>query len=335
MISSTGRDTGASVKALVTGATGFIGSHLVEYLLNRGDDVTCLARDPRRLRWLDPSRVKLIEGDCTDPNLSRRLREGFDSVFHLAGITKTLNRDEFFRVNGRGTGNLGAALVESGQASRLVYLSSLAAAGPSNDGHPLRESETPQPVSDYGRSKLDGEKALTTLGAPIPWVIVRAPIIYGPRDRDLLPFFKCAKRRVALSLGGRRTFSLCYVDDLVDGLHLAAERGRPGETYYVAESNPRSWNEIWEAIGEALGVRLHTISFPPALLGAAAWAWEGVARVTGVQPLLNRDKACEIREPHWVCDPGKAGRELGFTSSTPLRTGMQRVVEWYKRYGWL
>lgn len=323
------------MKTLVTGATGFIGSHLVDYLLNRGDDVTCLARSRSRLRWLDPSPVKLIEGDCTDPNIGGRLQEEFDLVFHLAGITKTLDRDEYYRVNGRGTGNLGAALAERGRAGRLIYLSSIAAAGPSKNGHPLRESETPHPVSDYGRSKLEGEKALESLGARLPWVIVRAPVIYGPRDRDLLPFFQLAKRRLALRLGGRRAFSLCYVEDLVRGLRLAAERGRPGETYYMAEAAPRSWEEIWDAIAEAVGVRPLTIPFPPALLGAVARAWEGVSRLTGTQPLLTRDKACEMQQRYWVCDPGKAGQDLGFAISIPLRTGTQRAVEWYKSYGWL
>ncbi|MFQ5883140.1 MAG: NAD-dependent epimerase/dehydratase family protein [Candidatus Methylomirabilales bacterium] len=323
------------MRALVTGGTGFIGSHLVEYLLERGDEVTCLARNRSRLRWLDHSKVRLVEGDCTDPNLGGRLPVDLDWVFHLAGITKTLEWDEYYRVNGKGTGNLGAALAERGQPPRLVYLSSLAAAGPSADGHPLREPEPPRPVSHHGRSKLEGEKALKELGTSLPWVIVRAPVIYGPRDRDLLPFFQLAKRRVAFRLGGRRVFSLCYVEDLVRSLYLAAERGRDGEIYYIAEACPRSWDEIWHAIASALGVRPVTIPFPPVLLAAAAWMWEGVARLTGIPPLLNRDKACEMRQQHWVCDPGKAAQELGFTTSIPLRTGAQRAVDWYHRYRWL
>jgi nucleoside-diphosphate-sugar epimerase len=226
-------------------------------------------------------------------------------------------------------------LARSGQAPRLVYLSSLAAAGPSQDGHALRELEIPQPVSEYGRSKLEGEKALAGLGATVPWVIVRAPVIYGPRDRGLLPFFKLAKRGVAFRFGGRRDFSLCYVDDLVRGLHLAAERGRPGEIYYVAEEAPRSWEEIWDAIAEALGVHPLTIPLPPAVLGAAAWASEGIARLTGTQAFFTQDKAREMREPYWVCDPSKAGQDLSFATSIPLRTGTRRAVEWYKSYGWL
>ncbi|MFQ5960943.1 MAG: NAD-dependent epimerase/dehydratase family protein [Candidatus Methylomirabilales bacterium] len=323
------------MKALVTGATGFIGSHLVDCLLHRGDEVSCLTRNPSHLRWLNGSRVSVIRGDCADPDLGRHIGDDFDWVFHLAGLTKTLDRSEFYRTNGDGTANLATLLAQMRRAPRLIYLSSLAAAGPSRNGHPLREPETPQPVSDYGRSKLEGEKALTGLGGSIPWLIVRAPVIYGPRDRGLLPFFKLAKRGVAFRFGGRRDFSLCYVDDLVRGLQLAAERGRPGEIYYVAEEAPRSWKEIWDAIAEALGVRPLTIPLPTALLGVAAAASEGIARVTGTQPLLSRDKAREMREPYWVCDPAKAGQDLGFATTVPLRTGAQRAVDWYKSYGWL
>lgn len=324
-----------SVKVLITGATGFIGSHLAEYLLRRGDEVTCLARNRSRLRWLGGTGVRIIEGDCIDPDLGKRIDEDFDWVFHLAGITKTLEVDEYYRVNGRGTANLGEILARSRRAPRLVYLSSLAAAGPSSDENPVRESDPPQPVSHYGRSKLEGEKALAGLGGAIPWIIVRTPVIYGPRDRDLLFFFQLAKRRVALRLGGKRVYSLCYVEDLVRGLHIAAEHAKVGEIYYIAEPSPRSWDEISEAIAATLGVRPMTIPFPSTLLSVAGWAWEGIARLTGIPPLLNRDKACEMRQPYWICDPGKAARELGFTTSISLPTGTQRVAEWYQRYGWL
>lgn len=323
------------MKVLVTGGTGFIGSHLVEYLLERGDEVTCLARSRSRLRWLEGLQVKVVEGDCTDTNLGEIVQEDFDWVFHLAGLTKTLEVDEYYRANGKGTANVVAILAQRRQPPRLVYLSSLAAAGPSKDGHPLRELDPPQPVSHYGRSKLDGEKAVRELGPTIPWVIIRAPVIYGPRDRGLLPFFELAKRRVALRLGGKRIFSLCYIEDLVRGLYLAAERGKPGEIYYLAEATPRSWEEILDSIATAVEVRTLMIPFPSALVGAAAWAWEEIARLTGAPPLLNRDKAYELRQRYWVCDPGKAARELGFTTSISLQRGTQRVVEWYQRYRWL
>ena len=323
------------MKVLITGGTGFIGSHLVEYLLERGDEITCLVRSRGRLRWLDPSRVKLVEGDCTDPNLAVKLQETFDRVFHLAGVTKSLRRDEYYQVNGEGTANLVSDLAVAKGADRFIYLSSLAAAGPSEEGHPAREGDPPRPVSHYGRSKLQGERALERLGASFPWMVVRAPVIYGPRDRDLLPFFQMAKRRLAFRLGGRRTFSLCYVEDLVRGLHLVAEKGKAGEIYYLAEPHPRTWEEIWDSIACALGVRPVTFSLPHALLSCGAWIWEGIARFTGTPPLLNRDKAEEMAKRHWTCDPGKAERELGFAAAVPLRAGVRRVVDWYERHGWL
>jgi nucleoside-diphosphate-sugar epimerase len=323
------------VKVLVTGGTGFIGSHLVEYLLHRGDEVICLVRSRRQLRWLEGLQIKVVEGDFTDADLGELVHEDFDAVFHMAGLINAVVPDEYYRVNGKGTANLVAILAKRRRSPRFVYLSSLAAAGPSEDGHPLREFEPPAPVSHYGRSKLEGEAAVKELGSDMPWVIIRAPVIYGPRDRGLLPFFQLAKWRVAPRLGGKRLYSLCYVEDLVRGLYLAAVQGMPREIYYLAEATPRSWTEILDAICRALGVRSVTPPFPSALVGAAAWAWEKIARLTGVPPLLNRDKSYELRQPYWVCDPGKAARELGFTTSIPLQTGMQRVVEWYRRHCWL
>lgn len=323
------------MKVLVTGGTGFIGSHLVEYLLKRGDEVTCLVRSRGRLRWLDPSRVKLVEGDCADPNLALKLQETFDWVFHLAGVTKSLWREEYYRVNGEGTANLVSALAGAGGSCRLVYLSSLAAAGPSERGAPLREGDPPRPVSHYGRSKLEGERALEQRGRSLPWVVLRAPVVYGPRDRDLLPFFQMAKRRVTFRLGGWRTYSLCYVEDLVRGLCLVAEKGEREGIYYCAEPRPRSWEEIWDGIAQALEVRPVTFPLPPALLVCGAWIWEGIARCTGAPPLLNRDKVEEMVGQHWACDPGKAERELGFAVTVPWEVGVRRVADWYQRHGWL
>src|SRR3989304_37888 len=166
---------------------------------------------------------------------------------------------------------------------------------PGGDGVPLGEWPPPQPGSHDGRSKLQGEKALERVGGAIPWVIVRAPVIYGPRDRDLLVFYRLAKRRMAFRLRGRRAFSLCYVEDLIRGVTLAAERGRAQERYYLGEKSPRSWEEISQAIAAALGVRPMTVPVPSALLAGAAWAWEGIARLAGGPPLLHRDKACETQ----------------------------------------
>ncbi|MFQ5840541.1 MAG: NAD-dependent epimerase/dehydratase family protein [Candidatus Methylomirabilales bacterium] len=325
------------VRVLVTGGTGFIGSHLVKLLLRRGVRLTCLLRPTSPRTWLPPE-TNIIEGDLTDPRSLRQIAAtGFDYVYHLGGLTKSVDPNHYEAVNHLGVKHLAEACAAGPTPPKVfLYLSSLAAAGPSPDGRALTEEDPPRPISRYGRSKLAGEAALQALEASLPWVIVRAPVIYGPRDRALLPFFRLATWRIALAPPGDRTLSLCHVDDLAEGLTKAVLGGKTGQIYYVSDGRLHSWRAVLAAIGEALGVRPVRLPLWPGLLSplaiiGEAWSHGG----GGPAPFLNRDKVEELKAAHWVCDSSKAVREWDYAPRVSLAEGMRRTVAWYREQGWL
>lgn len=325
------------MRSLVTGGSGFIGSHLVEALVARGDEVVCLVRDGRP-GWLEglPS-VALVPGDVTNPDALQRCVDGVDRVFHLAGLTKARAPAEFFRVNAEGTGNLvRACSVVKGTPRRFVYLSSLAAVGPSPDRVPRGETAIPRPVSPYGWSKLHGETEVLRVRDRLGIVILRPPVVYGPRDRGLWVYARWVRRGVVpMPSGPPRALSLCAVEDLVRVLLAAAEADVPsGEVYHVAGEGAFTWEEVGRAFGTAMGIRARPLRLPiPFLLGLAAGA-EAWGRMRGRATSLNRGKVREALG-HWVCDTGKARRHLAFLPGVGLEEGVALAVRWYLSRGWL
>ena len=320
-------------KALVTGATGFVGSHLVELLAEAGVGVRALVRRTSDTRLLDQLGVGRIEGDLHDAPALARAAQGVDVVFHLAALTRARSREEFFRVNARAVEGVAGAAAEAG--ARLVFLSSLAAVGPALDGRAVRETDPPKPITDYGRSKLDGEAACTT-AVPGEVVILRAPAVYGPRDRDIYRFFAMAARGfVAMPTGPQRRIQMLYVRDLVEALVAAGRTKGARLLYHVAEARSYTWREVAELVGEAVGRRVHVVPVPPVLVGVAAVISELSAKAVGRTTIFTRDKARELLAPGWLCDTAAAERDLGYTARTPLATGLKATADWYRARGWL
>ena len=321
------------MKTLVTGATGFIGSHLVEELLKRGHSVACLVRKTSNLQWIDGLNVRLIYGDCAIKESLLNAAADFDYIFHLAGLTKAANEKDFFSANALGTENLINAVIEKNPAvKRFVYLSSLAAAGPSCNGAPSKETGEPKPVSAYGRSKLEGERIVMRHKNIIPVTVIRPPAVYGPRDKDVYIFFKLLKKGISLSWG-ECYYSLLYVDDLVKGTILSAEsKTAEGEIFYLSDGMIYSNEEITEAIAFALGTKPVRLKIPKSLMPALA----GIGQKLGNQGnIINSDKIRELQHSYWTCDSTKSRNELGFIPNVGIKEGVKWTADWYRIHQWL
>jgi nucleoside-diphosphate-sugar epimerase len=326
------------VRVLVTGGTGFIGSHLVEALLAQGHEVRCLVKDTRRLGWISglPS-VTIVQGGMDEPRSLLAGVRGVDQVYHVAGLTRARAAREFFRVNGEGTRHLVHACLETPSGPRrLVHLSSLAAVGPMPMPTPCAVDVAPRPVSPYGQSKLEGEAAVLGVRDRLHVTVLRPPVVYGPRDRGVLEVARwVARGLLPMPAGPSRSFSLCYVQDLVRAFLIAGEsKVASGEIFHVAGDGAFTWEQVGDALGEALGVHPTPLRIPwPILLalatGADAWAW-----VTGRPQYFSRGKVRDAAG-HWLCDTGKARRQLGIVLGVGLREGAAVTVKWYREAGWL
>ncbi len=327
---------------LVTGATGFIGTALVQRLRFRGDDVRALVRDAGRAAGLRALGAELVVGDVGRPESLASAVPDVDVVVHLAGLVKAVTRAELFETNAKGTRALVEAAARAGGA-RFVLVSSLAAAGPSVPGSPRIESDRPAPVSVYGQSKLAAEGELRRHASKVEGSIIRPPIVYGPGDKEFLPaLFKLARAGLVAKSGfGQKRYSVIHVEDLVDLIVDVAQRGaRVGESgpdgvYFASDGVEYTWEALAQGALEALGRRGVVVPVPEALGWFAAGLSSAAARVTGRPAILSLDKMMEIREAAWTCSPEKARRELGWQPRVTLVEGLRESVRWYRQRGQL
>jgi len=327
-----------SGSVLVTGGTGFVGSHLVELLLRRGLSVTCLVRDPAELRWLTGMKVRVVRGDCCDPASLVPAVQGHAIIFHVAGLTKALRAREYYVVNRTGTENLLAACAQHNRDLRkFILVSSLAAAGPSPDGRPVTDRDPARPVSDYGRSKREAEQIALQYRERFSVVILRPAAVYGPRDRDMYELFRWAAKGLTLEIaGGERFVSLCYVEDLAEALLRAAEREvASGSIYFVAEEKAYSWSEFRQVLLATGAVKAKNIKVPYQAAYLIGLVSEAASLLRGKALISNRQKVREASQKYWVCDTETAARDLGFKAKISLKKGLEVTWKWYRERGWL
>ncbi len=330
--------SGDSGSVLVTGGTGFVGSHLVEFLLKKGFSVTCLVRNPDRLRWLAGLNVRLVKGDCAVPeSLASAVRDN-SIIFHVAGLTKALRSRDYYEANHLGTKNLLAACSHHNPGGRkFILVSSLAAAGPSPDGRPVTDRDPARPVSDYGKSKLLAEEETLRCKDRFPVVILRPSAVYGPRDTDMYELFHWAVKGVTMEIaGGERFINPCYVEDLAEALILAAEQQVPsGSVYFIAENKSYSWSEFRHALLSTGGVHARNVKVPYWAAYLIGLASEAGGFLRGKALITNRQKVREAAQKYWICDTQKSERDLGFTPKFTLERGLEATWKWYREKGWL
>jgi nucleoside-diphosphate-sugar epimerase len=323
------------VRALVTGCNGFLGHALARALLGRGHEVRALVRPGRDTKVLEALGVELARGDALDPEALARAVRDCPLVFHLAGVRRAANRDDFTRGNVLSTRLLLDACERAGGVARFVLAGSLAACGPSREGR--REDEPFEPHEWYGESKAEAERLVFTYRERLPVSVARPPRIMGPGDRENLLFFQIAARGIVLRfLGPERPLSWIDVDDCARGFVVLAEHPRAaGEAFFLASPARTDVVGLQRAIAQALHVRAREVPVPPALLSALAAGADVVTNATGRRLPLNRKLARQVLAPGWTCRVEKARELLDFVATTPLDASLGRAAEWYRAKGWV
>ncbi len=322
------------MRAFVTGGTGFVGSHLVEALLEQGYEVRCLVRN--NAKWLEGLPITSVKGHLFDDDALRKGMEGSSVLYHVAGLTRAPDSETLDRANVEGTLNLLDAARDVGIEKALIT-SSLAAVGTSGS-RPLSEDAPRQPISTYGRSKAEMERQLEQRSDGPPVVIVRPPAVYGPREADFFTLIKLADKQRVLPVvgsGTRPQLNLVHVRDLVSGMIAAVEsEATSGSTYFLGGSEDHTWDEIRSAIRDAIGHGALGINIPPSFMEPLGGASEAIGKILGKYPALNREKAREGKAS-WLISSDKARADFGYDPTISLEEGMRETVEWYRANGWL
>jgi len=328
-------------KILITGASGFIGSFIVEEALNRGFEVWAAVRKSSSRQFLQDERLRLIELDLGSENrLKEQMKDcRFDYVVHAAGVTKCLNKADFRRINTEGTKHLVKALSALDMPlKRFVYLSSLSIMGAIREQQPyteILESDTPKPNTAYGKSKLEAEQWLETQN--IPYIILRPTGVYGPRERDYFMMAKSIKAHTDFAVGYKQQdITFVYVTDVIQAVFLALENGQTGRKYFLSDGEVYQSSTFSDLIRHELGnpwwIR---ITAPIWLLRIITFFGEFVGHLTGQVTALNNDKYNIMRQRNWRCDIEPARQELGYQPKVKLEEGVRRSIQWYKENKWL
>ncbi len=326
------------MRVLVTGATGFIGSHLTEELHKKGYEIRCIIRKSSNLHWIKHLPIKYIHADYKNKKILHKAVENIDIVYHAAGVTKSKTKLGYFEGNHIPTKNLLEAILEANvNISRFVHISSQAAVGPSLNGKPIDENTPFHPITTYGISKMEAEKECLKLMNQLPITIVRPPAVYGPRDRDVFEFFNTMNKGIQPMIGFSDTYvSLVHVKDLVNGIILCGEkRNAVGNTYFISSERYYNWRELGDITSGILNKNVIRIRIPNWVVYVIAGLSEFLSYFGTKPALLNIEKAKDITQRYWTCSIEKAKKELGYSETFTIREGIEDTIKWYRSNDWL
>ena len=326
-------------RILITGASGFIGGFLVEEALNRGWEVTAAIRPTSNRKWLQDERIQFLELNFADEaDLQAKLKEAgsFDYVIHNAGSTKEPNREGYFESNFENTRRFVDALrANNGITEKFLFVSSLAAVGPTGSGQWIKPGKTPAPVTFYGESKLATEQYLASLPG-FPWVAVQPGAVFGPREKDIFIAIQLAYKGWAFLIGTKpQQLCFIYVTDLARLMCAALEYGTVGKKYLASDGKAYANTDVGLAVEKVSGRPTRQIKVPLSLVRIVATCAEMAGRLSGKMPPLNREKISELAAESWLCDMSEAFDDLRFQPAYDLFSGMRETVQWYKTNRWL
>jgi nucleoside-diphosphate-sugar epimerase len=318
-------------RVLITGATGFVGSHIARALAEAGHEVHCGVRSTSDTRWIDDLAVGRVPLDLDSPGTLLEAVRDARLVVHVAGLTRARRAGDYYSVNAEGTRNLAAAAAAAG-VRRFVLISSLAARGP--DARTRAGGD--HPVSDYGRSKLAAEAYLRDFGGPMETVALRPAAVYGPRDRDFLPLFRMARAGWLVVPGGGGLLQPVYVDDVARAALAATGEDVVGfGPFPVAERKRYAWHDVAAGLQKALGRPVRTVRMPAAAFLLAGGVAERAATLLGRVIPFDERRARDLALHAWTCDVSGTEKALGWRAEVPLFEGLERTARWYLQAGWL
>ncbi|HRN27304.1 MAG: NAD(P)-dependent oxidoreductase [Ignavibacteriaceae bacterium] len=324
--------------AVVTGANGFVGSHLVDNLLSKGLKVRCLVRKSSNLRWLDGKNVEIFNSGLSDKDGLRKAFKDANYIFHVAGVVKSKTAEGYFKGNVDTTRNLLEVALESKSSiKRFLVVSSQTVSGPSTEGKPVNEETECNPITTYGRSKLEEEKLALSYKDKLPITICRAPAVYGERDTEIFIYFQTFNKGLTTTIGfNKKELSLIHVVDLVEGFYLAAMSEKAvGQIYFIGSEKFYTWQEINSITSKVLNKKPIIIKVPHFLVYTIASVAQFFAMFSSKPATLNIEKAKDITQQYWTCDTSKAIRDLGYKQKISIEDGIKRTCDWYKEMKWI
>lgn len=324
--------------AVVTGGTGFVGSHLVDLLLKENFQVRCLTRKTSNLRWLNGKNVEIVDCPLTDKQGVISAFKDAEYVFHVAGVVKSKTPEGYFEGNVETTRVLLEAATEyKNEIKRFIIVSSQTAAGPSLDGKPINEETPCAPITTYGRSKLAEEELAKTYFEKIPITITRAPAVFGERDTEIFIFFKTFSKGLMTTIGfDKKLISLIHVIDLVTGIYQASQsENAKNQIYFISSEKYYTWDDVGEACNKVFNKKPLKIKVPHTIVYGISVIAQFLSMFSSKPATLNLEKAKDITRNAWICDTSKAIRDFGYKQNLSLEKGIKRTVDWYKEMKWL
>lgn len=324
--------------AVVTGANGFVGSHLVDLLLNKNFIVRCITRKSSNLKWLNSKKVEIYDCGLKDKEGLRKVFKDAEYIFHVAGVVKSKTPEGYFEGNVETTKTLlETALEFRNTIKKFLIVSSQTVTGPSLNGLPVDETSECHPITTYGRSKLAEEQLAKEYMDRLPITICRAPAVYGERDTEILIFFKTFNSGLLTTIGfDEKKLSLIHVLDLVNGFYLAAlSEKSAGEIYFISSEKFYTWKEVGDITSKILNKKPLKVKVPHSIVYTLAGIAQFFAIFSSKPATLNIEKAKDITQKNWICDTSKASKQLGYRQNISIEGGIKRTCDWYKEMNWI